>query len=110
MAGLLETAVGLGAGTSLAWIDHNLFGRNLKARQYVWPKSGYNGHICCVATTSHQHSSNPWRIEAGIKDVPLAAKICLEPAREIHRRIHCRYADVTQIARAVACWNGQAAA
>jgi hypothetical protein len=34
-----------------------------------WP------HLC-VATTRYQHSSNPWLVEAGIKDEPLAAKIC----------------------------------
>src|ERR1700760_4247346 len=33
--------------------------------------------------------------------MPLATQISLEPARKIHRRVHRRYADVTQITCAI---------
>ena len=93
-----------------ACVCHDFLGKNVKAGQRVRSKGRHNGHIRRIATASHQHSSNPWGIDSGIKNVPLAAEVCLEPAREIHRRIHRRNANVTQIACAVACWNVHAAA
>ena len=63
----------------LSLLGHDFVSINLKAHQRVRPKGSRKGHICCIATASHQHSSNPWRIEAGIKDVPLTAEISLKP-------------------------------
>ena len=40
----------------------------------------------------------------------MTAKVCLEPGGEIHRAVWGRYADVAQVASAVACRNVHAAA
>ena len=88
--------------TSAGALGHDLVGRNLKARQRIWPEGGDDRHIRGVPTASHEHPSDAWRIKAGIENVPLAAEVGLKPARKVHRRIHCRYTDIPKIASAVA--------
>src|ERR1700722_14200662 len=86
-----------------ARVAYDLVSRNLETRQRVRSKRGRDRHIRGIATARHQDPSDPWRVEAGIEDMPLAAQISLEPAGEIHRRIHRRDADVAQITSAIAC-------
>jgi hypothetical protein len=48
--------------TSAGALGHDLVGRNLKARQRIWPEGGDDRHIRGVPTASHEHPSDAWRI------------------------------------------------
>jgi hypothetical protein len=70
--------------------------------------SVFGPKLVAIATSAASRpraiSMRPMRgvLNRASKMCPLATKISLEPTGKIHRRIHRRYADVAEIARAVA--------
>src|SRR5208337_1815294 len=83
---------------------------DLETDQRIRPEGVSDRHVGCVAALTDQHAADSRDVVARIKGVPPPAKIGLEPAREIHRAIRRRHADVAKVPGAIACRNVHAAA
>src|SRR6186997_1598832 len=77
-------------------------GPDAKRMQLVNAEGGGEGHVGRIAPARHQYPTDAWHVVAGIKGVPLAAEVRLEPGAEVHWSIGWRHADVAQVPCAVA--------
>lgn len=90
--------------------DTHLLCPDLEARQRVGAKRVADRDIGGIAISRDQHAANTRHVVPSVKGVPATAKVCLESGGEVHWAVWGQYADVTQVAGAVACRNVHAVA
>src|SRR5262249_43274540 len=89
---------------------YHLVGAHDEALEHVGAERGADRHVGGVAAACHDDAADARHVVAGVEGVPAAAEIDLEPGAEIHRIGLRRYADVAEIAGAVARRDVHAAA
>jgi len=98
---------------SAAWLlditGAYLVGPYSEARQCVGTERVAERDVGGVAATRDQHPADARRVVARVEGMPLPAEEHLEPGREIHRIVHRRHTDVTEVSRAVARRDAHAA-
>jgi hypothetical protein len=98
----------IGCVRGATWI--NLFGDNAKIFEKMLPEHHGDRNVARVASTSDQDAPNPAAVMPRIEGMPVSAKIGFEPGAEIHWIGISRDANITQVARGVACGDIHAAA
>ena len=88
----------------------NFVGPHLEQLQGVGTKSHADGDVRGISSARNQHAADAPLIVARVKDAPVASDIGFEPTGEVHGGVHGRYADVPEVAGAVASGDVQAAA
>jgi len=83
--------------------------RHAERFEHVNAERCADGHVGGVSTAPNEHSTDSWRVVTGIEGKPAPPDECLEPRAEIHRRRIGRYANITEITRAVSRRNIEAA-
>src|SRR3954447_10240901 len=91
-------------------LSRYFFGYNFEADQGVRPERQGQGNIGSISPARNQNPTNPRIVVARVKGVPPPPEKHLDPGCEIHRGIRRRKPDVTDVARAVAGRDIQAAA
>jgi hypothetical protein len=81
-----------------------------EALQGVGAERGADGHVRRVAPAGDEDAADARRVVARVEGVPAAAQVGVEPAREVHRAVGGRHADVAQVTGAVARRDVQGAA
>src|SRR5580704_1519153 len=87
----------------------NLVRDHFELRHRARSEAGHDRDVGRVASARHQDAADAGAIVAGIECVPVSPEIDLEPCTEIHGLVDRRYADVAEIAGAVARRNIHAA-
>src|SRR4051794_35484501 len=90
------------AAWSLDLTGGYLVGPYSEARQCVGTERVAERDVGGVAATRDQHPADARRVVARVEGMPLPAEEHLEPGSEIHRIVHRRHTDVTEVSRAVA--------
>src|SRR5579862_8059916 len=88
----------------------DLVRENFEADQRTGTERVTDGDVGGVAAAGNEHPTDARNVVARIERVPSAAEVRLEPAREVHRSVWRRYANVAEIAGAVARRNVHATA
>jgi hypothetical protein len=69
----------------------------MKLTKVFGPEATANEHISGVSAASDKYPPDLWHIVACVKDIPMAVKISLEAADEIHNAISWRYAHIVEV-------------
>src|SRR5665647_2832392 len=88
----------------------NLLGDDGKFHELHRTEIGRDGDVGGITAARHDDAADPRMVVARIEGEPAAVEIDLEPGAEIHRRGIDGYADIAEIAGAVACRDIHAAA
>ena len=89
--------------------DH-LVGDDGEAGQCGGTEDGGERHVGGIAAAGHHDAADARLVVARVERVPAPAEVGLEPGAEVHRLRRRRYADVAQVAGAVAGRDVHAAA